>query len=124
VQMNAVPMLVLVLLTICGLGYYSFSALRSNSSSVVGSFLLGIGLSIFAAFLETWVIELYHLLVFSRATYLIFPGMVYCLPFFRLERRRVKYTEMIGPFLVGIPVFMGCSLIVGLGVACAMGDCL
>jgi|SRR5271170_4400968 len=121
--MNAVAMLVWALLPICSLGY-GFYALRADRSSVFGSLFLAIGVSIFAAFFEQWVNELYRRDAFSLATYFIFPGVVYCLPFFRLLHRRVKYTKIVVPFLVGIPVFVCCGLIVGFAVACAMGDCV
>jgi hypothetical protein len=121
--MYVVTMLVIALLPICSLGY-GFYALRVDRSSVFGSLLLAIGVSTFVAFFEMWVNEVYHLGAFSRATYFIFPGVVYCLPFLRLERRRVGYAKIIVPFLVGIPVFICCGLIVGLAVACGMGDCV
>jgi len=121
--MGPFAMLVLALLPICSVGYGLYT-LRADRSSVFGSLLLAIGISIFAAFFEQWVNEIYHRNAFSMATYFIFPGMVYCFPFLRLLGHRVKYTKIILPFLVGIPVVMFCGLVVGFFVACAMGDCL
>jgi hypothetical protein len=121
--MNAVGMLASVLLSICGVGYGLY-VLRTDRSSVIGSLLLGIGVSILAAFFQQWMNELYHRNAFSIATFFIFPGVVYCLPFLRLLRRKLKYKEIIVPFLMGIPVVTFCGLAVGFLVACALGDCL
>jgi len=102
------------------------NAFSGTLTPILSALVLAVGMSVCAAFLEMLIAETRRAHPFSRETFFIFPGIIYCIPFVLLIRRqsRTQYRTSILTFLAGVPVVVVCCLGAGLVVACAMGDCI